>query len=119
MTQTVLLKLAEMTRTARIPILLILQTIPVLKRRGRLLLLRIQIENLRTVAEGSRSQIGLMRPQVSSQKVRQLELLMLLVVLMMHRKARLMMNRTLKLTTAAALLHLWVWMIQRLMTPRV
>ena len=79
MSRTVLLKPAEMTRTARIPILLILQTIPDPKVRARLLLLRIQRENFRTAAEELRSQTGLMRPKVQSQRVRQLALLLLLL----------------------------------------
>ena len=110
MTQTVLLKLAEMTRTARILILLILQTIPDPRVPARLQLwLRIQTENLRMAAEGSRSQTGLRRPQVLNQRVKQLELLLPLLVLMkQRRKARLMTNQTLMLTTAVALLLLWV-----------
>ena len=79
MSRTVLLKPAEMTRTARIPIPLILQTIPDPRVRARLLGLRIQTENLRMAAEGLRGQTGLMRPKVQSQKVRQLELLLLLL----------------------------------------
>ena len=79
MSQTVLLRSAEMTRTARILILLILQTIPDPRVRARLLLLRIQTENFRTAAEGLRNQTGLMKLQVSSQRVRQLALLLLLL----------------------------------------
>ena len=79
MSRTILLKPAEMTQTARIPILLILQTIPDPMVRVRMLWLMIQTENLRMAAEGLRSQTGLMRPQVLSQRVRQLALLLLLL----------------------------------------